>query len=73
MGLDQPAVVQYANYISRLVRGDFGVSIRTGSPVIDDLRDFLPATIELTLAAMLVTVTLGLPLGILAAATQHLA
>ena len=71
MGLDQPAVVQYANYISRLVRGDFGVSIRTRRPVIDDLRDFLPATIELTLAAMLVTVTLGLPLGILAALRRN--
>ena len=71
MGLDQPAVVQYANYISRLVRGDFGVSIRTRRPVIDDLRNFLPATIDLTLAAMLVTVTLGLPLGILAALRRN--
>ena len=66
MGLDQPAVVQYATYVKRLVGGDLGQSIRTRRPVIDDLRDFLPATIELTLAAMLITVIFGLPLGIIA-------
>lgn len=71
MGLDQPAVAQYVTYVSRLVRGDLGVSIRTRRPVVDDLRDYLPATIELTLAAMFVTLVLGLPLGILAALRRN--
>ena len=71
MGLDQPAVAQYVNYVNRLLRGDLGVSIRTRRAVRDDLRDYLPATIELTLAAMLVTVTLGIPLGILAALRRN--
>ena len=71
MGLDKPAVVQYATYISRLLQGDLGNSIRTRRPVIDDLRDYLPATIELALAAMLVTVLVGTPLGILAALKRN--
>ena len=71
MGLDKPAVIQYATYISRLLQGDLGNSIRTRRPVIDDLRDYLPATIELALAAMLVTVLVGTPLGILAALKRN--
>jgi peptide/nickel transport system permease protein len=66
-GLDQPPVIQYVTYLGRLLRGDLGISIRTRRPVADDLRDFLPATIELSLAAMIVTLLLGISLGILAA------
>ena len=66
MGLDQPAVIQYANYVTRLVHGNLGQSIRTRRPVLDDLRDYLPATIELALTAMLITVMFGLPLGLIA-------
>lgn len=71
MGLDQPAAVQYVNYVTRLVQGDMGVSIRTRRPVIDDIRDYLPATIELSLAAMLITIVLGVPLGIIAALNRN--
>lgn len=71
MGLDQPAAVQYVNYMQRLVRGDMGVSIRTRRAVIDDIRDYLPATIELSLAAMMITIALGVPLGILAALNRN--
>ena len=71
IGLDQPAVVQYVTYMRRLLGGDLGNSIRTRRPVIDDLRDFLPATIELAAAAMLVTVVVGMPLGILAALNRN--
>jgi peptide/nickel transport system permease protein len=71
LGLDQPAVIQYISYANRLLRGDLGQSIRTRRPVIDDLTDFLPATIELTLAAMLITIVFGLPLGILAALNRN--
>jgi peptide/nickel transport system permease protein len=71
MGLDKPAVVQYATYMNRLFHGDLGNSIRTRRPVVDDLRDYLPATIELALAAMLVTVLVGTPLGVLAALRRN--
>jgi peptide/nickel transport system permease protein len=67
LGLDQPAIVQYFSYLNRLIRGDFGKSIRTRRPVADDLRDFFPATMELSLAAMIVAMIIGVALGILAA------
>jgi len=70
-GLDQPPLQQYVTYMSRLLRGDLGISIRTRRPVADDLGDFLPATIELTLAAMLITIVLGVTLGVLAAIKRN--
>lgn len=71
LGLDQPVYVQYATYMGRLLQGDLGNSIRTRRAVIDDLRDYLPATIELTMAAMIVTILLGIPLGIIAALNRN--
>ena len=70
-GLDQPPLQQYVTYVSRLLRGDLGISIRTRRPVADDLGDFLPATIKLTLAAMLITIVLGVTLGVLAAIKRN--
>jgi peptide/nickel transport system permease protein len=67
LGLDLPIWQQYVNYVGRLLQGDLGASIRTRRPVVDDLRDFLPATIELSLAALLVALLVGIPLGMLAA------
>jgi ABC-type dipeptide/oligopeptide/nickel transport system permease component len=66
-GLDRPVVEQYWVYIGGLFRGDLGMSLTTRRPVADDLRQYLPATIELTTAAMLLVVGLGLPTGLLAA------
>jgi peptide/nickel transport system permease protein len=57
--------------MGRLLQGDLGASIRTRRAVADDLRDYLPATIELTLAALLVTILVGIPLGILAALNRN--
>ncbi|HNP71424.1 MAG TPA: ABC transporter permease [Kouleothrix sp.] len=71
LGLDRPAVLQYFSYAARLLQGDLGKSIRTRRAVADDLRDFLPATIELSLAAMLVACVLGIALGILAAIRRN--
>lgn len=71
LGLDRPAVVQYVSYVSRLLQGDLGNSIRTRRPVSSDLHDFLPATIELSLASLLVTLLLGLSLGVLAAVRRN--
>ncbi len=66
-GLDRPVAVQYLIYIRRLIQGDFGASIRTRRPVAEDLREFLPATVELGTAAWLVALLIGIPAGILSA------
>src|SRR5256886_14288076 len=67
MGLDRPLVAQYLAYFAGAVRGDFGYSLRTHRNVAQDLIDFFPATLELTSVAMLISVVVGVPLGILAA------
>jgi len=69
-GLDKPAWKQYLIYMKALVTGDLGRSLRTQRPILNDLRDFFPATFELTLAAMLFALALGIPAGILAAVQQ---
>jgi peptide/nickel transport system permease protein len=64
MGLDQPAWVQYWRYISGVVRGDLGQSSSTGRPVLQDFKQRLPATLELTLASLLIALVIGIPLGV---------
>src|SRR5215211_7559458 len=61
-GLDRPLPVQYVYYIKNLLRGDMGESIMTRNPVTEDLKDFVPATFELTLAAMIYAALFGVPL-----------
>ncbi len=63
-GLDKPLTEQYMTYMSGLLRGDLGLSIRTLRPVSQDLRDFLPATIELALMSLILSLVAGIPLGI---------
>jgi peptide/nickel transport system permease protein len=67
MGLDQPVWVQYGRYVSGLFRGDLGESTSTGRPVLEDFVQRLPATLELTLASLLIAVLVGIPLGVLSA------
>jgi ABC-type dipeptide/oligopeptide/nickel transport system permease component len=67
LGLDQPLLVQLGHYYKQLLSGDLGTSLFTTRPVWEDLSARLPATIELTVAAMLVSVVLGIPLGVIAA------
>ncbi|WP_400161955.1 ABC transporter permease [Brevibacillus sp. TJ4] len=67
LGLDQPVWVQYFTYMSGLLAGDFGKSIRTQQPVIDDLLTFFPATLELALTAFIIAIIIGIPIGILSA------
>ncbi len=67
MGLDRPVVVQYWRYVSGVVRGDLGESAATGRPVLQDLWQRVPATLELTLASLLVALGIGIPLGVVAA------
>ncbi len=66
-GLDQPLPAQYAVYLRNLLSGNLGVSIHSRRPVLDDLRAYAPATIELATTATLLGVSLGLLLGVLAA------
>ncbi|WP_161880719.1 ABC transporter permease [Deinococcus alpinitundrae] len=66
-GLDQPIWMQFLSWFSGLVRGDFGISLRTDRPVFQDLLLRFPVTLELTGLALIFAVLVGLPLGILAA------
>jgi len=67
LGLDQPLYVQYWNFLVNALQGDFGVSIRSRQPAIDTVLHALPATLELALAAMIVSTAISIPLGIAAA------
>jgi peptide/nickel transport system permease protein len=67
LGLDKTLPEQFGIYLAKLGRGDLGVSIRTERPVSEDIRRYFPATIELSLAALLFAVAAGLPLGVAAA------
>ena len=69
-GLDRPLPAQYGIYLWNLVHGDMGTSISTRQPVLLDLAQHVPATIELAVAAMAVSVGLGIPLGVLSAARR---
>ncbi|MFT0851751.1 ABC transporter permease [Achromobacter sp. F4_2707] len=64
LGLDQPAPVQFARFVSNAVQGDFGLSLRQGQKVSSLLADRLPATIELSVAAAALALIVGLPLGV---------
>ena len=72
-GLDKPVYVQYLTFLGDLVRGDFGRSLASRAPVINDLRRYLPATLELTFAALTMAVLAGIPLGLLAARSRDTA
>ncbi len=66
-GFDKPLPEQYVTYVRNLFRGDLGDSVSTRRPVMTDLRQFVPGTIELTLAALTFAICFGIPLGIIAA------
>ena len=66
-GLDKPLPEQYIIYLKNLAMGDMGTSFKTKNPVTQDLLDFLPATIELSICSFLFAFVVGLPLGIISA------
>ena len=66
-GLDRPLPVQYADFLAHAVRGDFGRSIRYGEPALGLVLDRLPATLELSAAALALALIIAVPLGIVAA------
>ncbi len=69
-GLDKPLPVQYFYYVKNLLHGDMGTTITDRKDVADELRLVVPATMELAFAAMLFALTVGIPLGIIAAVKQ---
>ena len=71
LGLDQPVPVQYLRFLAGALVGDFGVSLRTRQSAIWEIGQALPATIELSLAALLLAVVFGLAIGVLAARRPH--
>ncbi len=71
MGLDKPVIVQYGIFLADALRGDLGQSIVTGRPVTTELLARFPATLELTLFAMLVAVVVGVPVGVISAVKQY--
>src|SRR6266566_3369857 len=66
-GLDKPVYVQYWSYLKTTASGDLGVSVASRRRVIDEIKVKFPATVELALAAMLFAISIGVPLGFLAA------
>ena len=67
IGLDQPLPVQYWRYLTKVVHGDFGNSVVTSRPVLEDMLQVFPATLELALLALLIGVVAGVPMGVVAA------
>ena len=67
LGLDKPLPQQFVLYLSQLAQGDLGQSLSTGRPVLTDLASRLPASLELTLVALLLSCLVSVPLGVLAA------
>ena len=70
-GLDKPIYEQYWIYLKGLAQGDLGTSIIRKRPVVDDIRDRFPATLELAFVAMMIAVLIGVPLGVLAAVRRN--
>ncbi|MEE1622116.1 ABC transporter permease [Zafaria sp. Z1313] len=66
-GFNKPVIEQYMTYMGKLLTGDFGVSLRTGRPVLEEFATRFPATIELTAVALVFAIGLGIPLGYWAA------
>lgn len=67
LGLDRPLLEQFADYVARVAQGDLGTSLRSSRPVAALIRERLPATVELTVAALLIAVAIAIPAGIVSA------
>lgn len=71
MGLNKPLLDQYIMFVSNAVQGDFGISMTSGEPVIDEFMERFPATVELALVAMFFAVIAGLFAGIISAVKRY--
>src|SRR5512140_2688480 len=71
LGLDQPLPVQYGIWLSNVLHGDLGRSVRTQQPVIEAIADRLPPTVELTILAMIISLLVAMPAGIISAVRRN--
>jgi peptide/nickel transport system permease protein len=71
LGLDKPVYIQYIQFLTNAARGDFGISARTRRPVIDEVSQRFPATAELAVAGLLVSMVIGMTAGIISATKQY--
>ncbi len=67
LGLDEPLPIQFFQYVAKVAQGDLGVSIHSKKPIVDLLAQRLPATIKLAALALIIAISIGVPLGIVAA------
>ena len=70
-GLNKPVPEQYWIYVTNLLHGDLGISLRTRRPVAADLHDFFPATFELSLTALILSILIGIPAGVVSATARN--
>jgi glutathione transport system permease protein len=71
LGLDQPIATQYVEFLSAALRGNWGVSMVTGQPVIQEVFKVLPWTLELTVVSLMIGIAFGVPLGVWAATHRN--
>ncbi|MDQ7839487.1 MAG: ABC transporter permease [bacterium] len=71
LGLDKPLPEQFVAYLWGAVHGDLGRSLRTGRPVWDDIQQYFPATVELTMSAIFLAIILGVPMGVISAVRRN--
>ena len=71
LGYDRPIYVQYVNWVSRIVQGDMGLSLRSRRPIFDVIFERYPATLYLALTALLTGVLIAIPIGVIAAMRQN--
>ncbi|KKD00778.1 ABC transporter permease [Photobacterium halotolerans] len=71
LGLDKPLIYQYADYLGKALTGDLGNSLRTGQSVVSDIGTHMTATIELVTIAILVSVLMGVPVGVFSAVRKN--
>lgn len=70
-GLDRPLYVQYADWLGRVLKGDLGVSIRTGRSIAEELVRRFPVTLQLTVLATIISLVIGIPLGVASSVKQR--
>ena len=70
-GLDKPIPVQFGVYVGEIARGEFGTSFRYSKPITELLKERLPITVELSFAALLVSIFIGIPLGVISAVRHN--
>jgi peptide/nickel transport system permease protein len=70
-GVDRPMYAQFIDYLGRILRGDFGVSLRTARPVLGDILQRLPLSFQLASLALIIAMAIAIPLGILSAVTRN--